>query len=154
MLRQSRYIKFNLPENTEDASEQNNHSPAHTTNPHSHFDSVNDLIPLNRISVDALIQALVDRNVISHRELSDCETRLSGAQSTAASSGQPQRQISERARDEQFVWIQSNHKHEPVRFKFLRKILGRQKWGRKVGSALFGWKWRRKGGHSRQAKYE
>ena len=150
----SRQFKYDISEGMDSTQHNNGQLGGSFKQVHSH----DDLIPLDRISLDALLQTLIARKFVTHQELSDCESRLRGA--IHARSGEPiQTELPRNEHPSQFhkeriVRTHSNRQQENVRFKFLRKLFGHFRWSRRIATALFGWKWRRKGGHDGMTNME
>ena len=138
-----RQFQFDISETTEPPIEHQHHMAQQSEHAHDRFEQRNDLIPLGSISLDAVIQTLVAKNILSHSELSEQESRFRNGQ---ARLGKAQRTFSPAIQKEHIVRTHSNREHEPVDYKFFRKIFSKFKWSRTLGSLLFGWKWRRKGG--------
>lgn len=97
------------------------------------------LIPLHLISRQALLELLVEKGYLTHRELSEKELAVMQA-------GRPEWSQADSAVPEgpmHLVQTRSRREHAAPRFRWLRKVMSRHRWTRKLGSMIFGWKWRR-----------
>jgi hypothetical protein len=85
----------------------------------------------DQISLEAVINVLVQRGICSEAELFSEEKRLRAVQQTMAGLA--------------FVPVHTEHPgHEHHKeHNALRHWASRHRWSRRIGTALFGWKWRK-----------
>jgi hypothetical protein len=101
--------------------------PHHREEGHSHHST-----PVQRPSVEALAALLVRKGLCTEAELTEEESRL--------------RRESGRSDDSQYVRIGKSdthweHEHRPQHP--LRRYFAKYRWTRRLGTAIFGWKWKK-----------
>lgn len=93
---------------------------------------------LDRVSLEAVINVLIQRGLCTEAELLAEENRLRNL-------GVPAPE--EKLESVRFTPVQTyshRHQYEPRDSNSLRRWAGKRAWTRKLGSLLFGWKWHRK----------
>jgi len=93
---------------------------------------------LEHVSLEAVINVLIQRGICTEAELLAEENRL-------RSLGVPAQE--ERLESVRFTPVQTysqRYQYEPRDNKPLRRWAAKRAWTRKLGSLLFGWKWHRK----------
>lgn len=99
---------------------------------------------LNDISLPAILHVLIAKGYVTHEEIVNSERELQNHKEPQNWPGMKNTISATSELDQNYVRTYSSRENKPVNFRQLRKILGKHKWGRKIGSALFGWKWQRK----------
>lgn len=144
--------------------------------PNSNFQPIR---PIAAVSLQAVVQVLLKKGILTEEELIEKEQQLRQQESEPVVQmdvdeapqdlndhsdtvpADPDTESSSAAEHEAFpewkrvveaspvpqmvVSTESRRVQKPVRFRRLRKWMARRKWRRRLGSALFGWKWRKKG---------
>jgi hypothetical protein len=99
---------------------------------------------LNTVSLAAILRVLIAKGYVTHEEIMNSEKELQNHREAQIRPGEKKTTSDVRDSDLHFVRTYSSRERKPVRFRMLRKIMGKYKWSRKIAAALFGWKWRRK----------
>ncbi|MFQ5627900.1 MAG: hypothetical protein ACE5I1_04000 [bacterium] len=108
-------------------------------------DIAESLIPLQQISLEAVIKSLIEKGVFSHKEISDCENacrKITVGRESFEIKPSPQHVENT---EPHFVRTHSRREKKRVKHRYLHKALSKHKWSRRIGTLLFGWKWHRKG---------
>lgn len=95
------------------------------------FENNDHLLTLDQLSLEAVINVLVQRGICTEAELFTEEKRLRSVRRTMAGLA--------------FVPVQTKHADHAHHkdHSALRHWASQYRWSRRVGTALFGWKWRR-----------
>jgi len=126
--------------------DDSNHKPSKGDSMNPTSDDITEfLMPLQQISLEAVVKSLIEKGILTHKELSDCEFACRGNTDSGESSENARRSPHKENPEPQFVRTHSRREKKHVKYKFLRSVLSRYKWGRRFGTFFFGWKWRRKG---------
>lgn len=100
--------------------------------------------PPNLISLQAVIETLVARGIVSLKELSDSEKKLRSGflKAGPASTAQTTETVStvSMVRTTGYIAHHETHLHK---FRWLRKKMVKYRWSRRLGTKLFGWHWKR-----------
>ncbi|MDZ7363662.1 MAG: hypothetical protein ONB46_23540 [candidate division KSB1 bacterium] len=98
----------------------------------------NGINSLDHVSLEAVINVLIQRRICTEAELLAEENRLRNLGAPAAE---------ERVESVRFTPVQTyshRYQYEPRDSNSLRRWAAKRRWSRRLGTILFGWKWHRK----------
>lgn len=102
-------------------------------------------IPLNLVSLQALIEALVAKGVVTPEELSRFELEHRKKLHEQHQREQPSNDSGRRTVNYHYYSIstQSSRSSSSSRLRWLKRKMSKRRWTRRLGTLLFGWKWKK-----------
>ncbi len=100
-------------------------------------------IPLELISSQAVIKVLLAKGLVSLQELSRAEYALRAQKQQERHASSHNGNGTKKHRTYSYGHAYSKDSHHHSKHRWLRKKMAKHRWSRRLGTALFGWKWKR-----------
>jgi len=95
----------------------------------------------DRISIETIVNLLVKKGICTSDELFRLEQRLNGEKGYS-NHIERKTNFNEIANGE-MTFINVNNPYDRGRFPALKRSMSRHRWSRKLGTFIFGWKWKK-----------
>ena len=97
---------------------------------------------INQISPAAVVQVLLNKGIVTQEELERAQMQLHELQETSRPEPLPESRATYTF-DASHRKRRSHRSHRSSRGSWLKKHMARFRWSRRLGTLLFGWKWKR-----------
>ncbi len=97
---------------------------------------------ISKISPAAVVQVLLNKGIVTLEELERAQMQLHELQEKSRSKPLPENSATYTF-DASHQKRRSHHSHRSSRGSWLKKHMARFRWSRRLGTLLFGWKWKR-----------